>query len=86
MLKRHGRLPPSCKQRTATMVMRSQHNSFDPQVHITAGQLRRLGVYLSELIPNDAFVRRVAVGVKDDDVLAEKAVRVRVLEPFHLAA
>ena len=66
------------------MVVRAKNIMFDPQVHITAGQLRRIGVYLSELIPNEAFVRRVAVGIKPDNNIKDddKALHINVLEPF----
>jgi len=70
------------------MVASLSTSLFDPKVHITAGQLRGLGFYLSEWIPNGAFVRRVAVGVAaDEDVKDESAsVALDVLEPFELAA
>ena len=37
--------------------------NFDARSHITAGELRRLGFYLSEILDNRAYVRRVAVGL-----------------------
>lgn len=62
--------------------------TFDPKVHITAEELRGLGFYLSEWVPNGAYVRRVAVGVKtDEDVKGESAsVALDVLEPFEVVA
>ena len=70
------------------MVATLSPSTFDPQVHITAGQLRRLGFYLSEMIPNGAYVRRVAVGVsRYEDIHDESAsTRIDVLEPFELSA
>jgi len=69
------------------MVAATHANTFDPTVHITAGQLRRLGFYLSEMIPNGAFVRRVAVGMlPDEDVTDESAsIALAVLEPFEVS-
>lgn len=61
---------------------------FDPQVHITAEELRGMGFYVSEWVPNGAYVRRVAVGVRaDEDVKDESAsIAIDVLEPFELVA
>lgn len=61
---------------------------FDPHIHITAGQLRRLGVYVQEVVPDRAFVRRIAVGFDDQELMNRKAatVRVRVLEEFQAMA
>ena len=60
-----------------------RHN-FNPIVHVTAGQLRRLGFYLCEMTPDDAFVRRVAVGLDDCEPLNDGSATLRlvVLEPF----
>ena len=57
---------------------------YSPRRHITATELRRLGFYLSEMIPDDAFVRRYAVGFDDSEPLNDGSVTVRlnVLEPF----
>jgi hypothetical protein len=61
---------------------------FNPRVHITAGQLRRLGAYVPELVPNGAFVRRAAVGFDDSEKLdrGTATVKVAVLEPFQASA
>ena len=57
---------------------------YDPRRHITAGQLRRLGFYLSELVPDRSFVRRVAVGLAGHEALDDgtASVGLQVLEPF----
>ena len=66
------------------MVLRLVNNPYDPVVHITAGQLRKLGFYLSEMIPDRAFVRRVAVGLNSQERLDDGSptVELKVLEPF----
>lgn len=64
--------------------MSADRNIFDPDVHITAGELRRLGFYLSEMLPDRAYVRRVAVGLCATELLADGSgsVGLSVLEPF----
>ena len=47
--------------------MQSTSISFDPAVHITAGQLRDIGFLLNEMIPDDAFVRRVSISLNDNE-------------------
>jgi len=62
-----------------------RHNlPYDPDVHVTAGQLRRLGFYLSEMLPDTAYVRRVAVGLDVAEPLEDGSATLRldVLEPF----
>jgi len=61
---------------------------YNPRQHITAGQLRRLGFYLSELIPDTAFVRRIAVGLRGEERLNDGSptAALIVLEPFCRAA
>ncbi len=70
------------------MVTAAHNQPFDPRRHITAGQLRRLGFYLSEWIPDAAFVRRIAVGLIDNERLNDgtATLGLRVLEPFLVAA
>lgn len=60
---------------------------YDPEQHITAQQLRGLGFYLSEMIPDDAFVRRVAVGLNEEEELDDGSTTLglQVDEPFVLA-
>src|ERR1039458_8707280 len=56
---------------------------FDPQQHITAGQLRRLGFLLCEIIPDEAFVRRIAVSVADEYIEEPAAtLGLALREPF----
>ena len=59
---------------------------FDPRVHITAGQLRRLRFYLAENVPDGAYVRRAAVGLDDREDLEDgtSGLGLEVLEPFDL--
>jgi hypothetical protein len=45
------------------MITSAEKPDYDAREHITAGQLRRLGFYLCELISDRAYVRRVAVGL-----------------------
>jgi len=61
---------------------------YCPDEHITARQLRGLGFYLSEMIPDEAFVRRVAVGLNDDEELDDgsSTLGLRVDEPFAVAS
>lgn len=63
------------------------HIEFNPAHHITAGQLRHLGFLLSEMIPDDAFIRRTAVGFHDKEKIADGRLRprLRVLEQFRAA-
>lgn len=65
------------------MVMLRDMN-YDPSIHITAGQLRGLGFYLQELIPDEAFVRRIAVGPRGQERIDDGSptVGLEVLEPF----
>lgn len=58
--------------------------AYDPQRHVTAGQLRELGFYLSEIIPDPAFVSRVAVGLDGREPAGDGSPtnRLIVLEPF----
>lgn len=64
------------------------HIPYDPTVHITAGELRGLGFYLCEWIPDRAFVRRIAVGPDRHERLDDgsPSVGITVLEPFSIAA
>ena len=57
---------------------------YDPKTHITAGELRKLGFLIPEVVSDVAFVRRVAVGVNDDESLDRKSctVKLDVLEQF----
>ena len=57
---------------------------FNPDKHITAGQLRRLGFYVHENIADEAFVRRAAVGLDGKERLNRRSatVKLNVLEPF----
>lgn len=66
------------------MVQGRYNLPYCPRAHITAGQLRKLGFYLCEMIPDEAFVRRVAVGLAGDEPLVDESatLRLRVLEPF----
>jgi hypothetical protein len=59
---------------------------YDPRVHITAGSLRRLGFYLSEMIPDQAFVRRIAVGLDATEQFNDGSATLglSVVEPFHV--
>lgn len=62
-----------------------QHNlTYHPRFHITAGQLRELGFYLCEMIPDEDFVRREAVGLDDGEEFYDDSatLRLRVREPF----
>ena len=61
---------------------------FNTRIHITAGQLRRLGVLVRETVPDRAFVRRNAVGFDDQELISRKSstVAVQVLEPFQAIA
>ena len=58
--------------------------NFNPHHHITAGELRRLGFYLSEILADRAYVRRIAVGLDEREVLRDgtATLRLNVLEPF----
>ena len=66
------------------MVTNTHNLRFDARLHVTAWQLRRLGFYLSEMIPDLAFVRRVAVGLDGDEELRDGSASLRLclLEPF----
>jgi hypothetical protein len=57
---------------------------FNRRQHITAGELRLLGFYLSELLAREAYVRRVAVGLDEREKLFDgtASLRLYVLEPF----
>jgi hypothetical protein len=57
---------------------------YDRKHHITAGELRRLGFYVAETLPDRAFVRRIAVGPDGREPVRDGSptVRLRVLEPF----
>jgi len=63
-------------------------NAFNSSIHVTAGQLRRLGFLLSEMIDNAAFVRRDAVGLDNREDLDDgtASLRLRVLLPFQKPA
>lgn len=62
----------------------ANHRPYDPQRHITARQLRRLGFYIRETIPDEAFVRRVAVGLDDAEDLNDgtATLGLKICEPF----
>ena len=62
----------------------SAATQYNPSVHITARQLRRLGFYLSEMIPDRAFVRRIAVGLFPEEQWNDGSptVALEVLEAF----
>ncbi len=66
------------------MAFLHRNPAYDPQQHITARQLRRLGFYLSETLPDDAYVRRVAVGTDEAEDVDDGSptVRLCLLEPF----
>lgn len=70
------------------MVMVVTNLEFNPREHITAGQLRRLGFYVSEIVPEDSYVRRAAVGLDDDENIRDgtAGLRLLVLEPFEAYA
>ena len=57
---------------------------YDPVIHITAGELRKLGFLISEIVHDDAFVRRVAVGLDGVEPLSRETctVKLAVLEMF----
>lgn len=61
---------------------------FDPRRHITARELRELGFYLSEMIPDHAFVRRIAVGLDGGEDLHDGSATLRLClyEPFTISA
>lgn len=57
----------------------------DSQRYITARSLRDLGFLLCENIPDEAVVRRMAVGLDVDEDLADnnyRRLRLRVFSPF----
>lgn len=65
--------------------MRSGNRDYyNPDRHVTAGQLRRLGFYVAEPVENDAFVPRAAVGLDDDEQLHDGSATLGLdlLEPF----
>ena len=66
----------------------ASNQPYDARYHITARQLRRLGFYLSEMVPDEAFVRRVAVGLDNREPLNDGSPTwgVRVLEPFKVSS
>lgn len=69
--------------RKAHSMVVAQFNSFDPRQHVTAGQLRRLGFLLCEFIPDEAFVRRAAVGLTHERLeLPAVTLGLAVFEPF----
>jgi hypothetical protein len=57
---------------------------YDPAIHITAGELRKLGFCIPETVSDNAFVRRVAVGVDGSERLGRRTstVKLKVLEFF----
>jgi hypothetical protein len=65
-------------------MLRASRPLFNPRSHITAGQLRRLGFYLSEMIPDSDYVRRIAVGLDDAEHLHDGSATLglKVIEPF----
>lgn len=58
--------------------------SFCPFTHITAAQLRRMGFLVAESVPDEAFVRRIAVGLDDRELLDDgsASLGLEILEPF----
>ena len=57
---------------------------YDVRRDVTALQLRQLGFYLSEMIPDSAFVRRIAVGFQPDEILQDgtASLGLQVLDRF----
>lgn len=72
-----------------TMVTNFQSRlRFDVVRDVTALQLRQLGFYIGEMIPDQAFVRRTAVGLDSDEILDDgtATLRLDLLEPFMATA
>jgi hypothetical protein len=61
-----------------------QEQPYSRRRHITARELRGLGFYLSEMIPNEAFVRRIAVDLDPTEPVNDgtPTCRLLVAEPF----
>ena len=60
------------------------NRSYNQKLHITAGELRRLGFYVSEMLADEAFVRRVAVGFNAREAIDDgtATLGLRIFEPF----
>jgi hypothetical protein len=57
---------------------------YRPHQHVTVQQLRRLGFYLPENLPDQAYVRRIAVGLNPTERLNDgtASVGLQVLDCF----
>jgi hypothetical protein len=66
------------------MVTAEVQTPYDTKTHITAGELRQLGFLIPETLSDDAYVRRVAVGLNGHERLGRKTctLRLAVLEQF----
>lgn len=66
----------------------SRRPAYDPDRHITARELKGLGFYLHDNLPDEAFVRRAAVGLDPAEDLDDgtATLGLSVLEPFVVPA
>ena len=64
--------------------LRRYISSYDPRLHITAGQLRRLGFYVAENLDDEAYIPRVAIGLRRGDMIRGESATLglTVLTPF----
>lgn len=51
---------------------------YDPVIHITAGELRKIGFLIPEVVSDAAFVRRVAIGLDGNEPLNRNTCTLRL--------
>lgn len=75
----------SNSRRATASLSRPRHaRGYDPARHVTAGELRQLRFYLPEILHDDSFVRREAVGCDEAEVLDDGSATIglNVVETF----